>query len=216
MCFSASASFTAAGVLGYIGFLTNAQIRDNKYRMLAAVPLLFAVQQIAEGVVWLTMGKAEYQQIYKGAIYTFLSFALIVWPLWIPLSFWIAERNQNRKKWLMVLSSIGLLISCYTAFILFKFPVKAEVFNCSIWYSIGIASFVHRTVDILIYTVATIVPFFISSLPYASFLGGAIAVSLFFTYIWMHTTLISVWCFFAALLSVFTYLILRVQSDSKH
>src|SRR5690242_9093334 len=54
MCFSVGASFTASGILAVIGGF--ALVRAPKYyRALAAIPLLFALQQFAEGVVWMTL-----------------------------------------------------------------------------------------------------------------------------------------------------------------
>ena len=62
MCFSATASFSAAAVLLGIGTLTlrSALASRHAYRRrelpFAAIPLLFAIQQLIEGVIWLTFG----------------------------------------------------------------------------------------------------------------------------------------------------------------
>lgn len=213
MCFSASASFTVAGMLCYIGYLTSTQIRKKEYGMVAAIPLLFAIQQAAEGVVWLTFAKTDYQMLHTFAVYTFLVFGLSIWPLWIPISLWLCEQDHSKKRILSILGCVGLFVSLCTAYVLLNYPVQVQIFNCSIWYMIDVMRFT-REIGLLIYALAAVGPFFVSSLPLASFLGGALAVSLLFTYFWMYTTLISVWCFFAALFSIFTYLILRLKFPS--
>ena len=54
MCFSATASFTAGGVLLGLGTLTLRSARRSREVSFAAIPLLFAVQQLSEGIIWWT------------------------------------------------------------------------------------------------------------------------------------------------------------------
>ena len=57
MCFSASASFSAAALLLGIGALTLRSAlatRQPRALLFAAIPILFAIQQLIEGVIWLT------------------------------------------------------------------------------------------------------------------------------------------------------------------
>jgi len=53
MCFSAEASFIAGGILSIAGIVTLAKTQNPSYRALASIPLLFGLQQIGEGFVWL-------------------------------------------------------------------------------------------------------------------------------------------------------------------
>ena len=53
MCFSATASFSAAAVCGAIGVLT-VRRASRPDLMLALIPVIFALHQAFEGVVWLT------------------------------------------------------------------------------------------------------------------------------------------------------------------
>ena len=54
MCFSATASFSAGAVLLGLGTLTVKSAHRRRELPLAAIPLLFAIQQLTEGVIWLT------------------------------------------------------------------------------------------------------------------------------------------------------------------
>ncbi len=53
MCFSAQASFGASAVLGIMGIYALRKAKQQE-RFLAMVPLLFAIQQACEGIVWVT------------------------------------------------------------------------------------------------------------------------------------------------------------------
>ena len=59
MCFSAAASFTAGAVLTGIGVATLRKVEHPTYYLFASIPLLFAVQQFSEGVLWLTLPSAN-------------------------------------------------------------------------------------------------------------------------------------------------------------
>lgn len=56
MCFSATASFTASAVLGITGIATLRQVKFKSLIFLACLPLLFAIQQFNEGLIWLYFG----------------------------------------------------------------------------------------------------------------------------------------------------------------
>ena len=54
MCFSASASFAAGTALVAVGAVTLSKAGHRAELGYAAIPLLFGVQQLIEGVIWLT------------------------------------------------------------------------------------------------------------------------------------------------------------------
>ena len=55
MCFSATASLTAGGLLSLTGIATLKKAKDNKRNAFAAIPLIFGIQQITEGILWLSL-----------------------------------------------------------------------------------------------------------------------------------------------------------------
>ena len=60
MCFSATASFSAGALLLGIGTLTLRSALATRQRHalpFAAIPMLFAMQQLIEGVIWLTFAE---------------------------------------------------------------------------------------------------------------------------------------------------------------
>jgi len=75
MCFSATASFTAGATLSALGIATLTQIRSRRELLLGSFPLLFAIQQFFEGLVWLTIEQTSLNTINSLLTYSFLFFA---------------------------------------------------------------------------------------------------------------------------------------------
>jgi hypothetical protein len=53
MCFSATASFGASVVLGTIGVATLTKVKERAQVPFAIIPIMFAVQQFTEGILWI-------------------------------------------------------------------------------------------------------------------------------------------------------------------
>ncbi len=208
MCFSATSSFVAAGGLVSLGLLTVSQARQNRLQ-LAAIPIGFGLQQAAEGIVWLTIGNIEYLHIYTVAIYTFLFFGLAFWPFWTAMALRQAETDPIRKKFLFVLDLMGTAVGFISAHALATQPVSAAIEGYHITYYIGSYDWNWSMAYLAAYCLVAVGPFFVSSLRYAWLLGVTLMIALAVTYWAMQVAVISVWCFFAAILSVQLYLIVR-------
>jgi len=86
MCFSATASFGASGVIFVIGAASISRVTKPGQLMLASTPILFSLQQLSEGILWLSLSRPDavpYQQI---AMYIFVIFGQMVWPSEVLLS----------------------------------------------------------------------------------------------------------------------------------
>jgi hypothetical protein len=185
--------------------------------MFAAAPLLFAAQQAAEGVVWLTINDpaAAWQQ--QLAVDVFLGFALIVWPLWLPVSLQRMERNPQRRRVLLGLVAIGAVVSIYAAVLLARWHPLAETAGHSIRYLYKAGpEALSPSFYVAAYAVPTVLPFFVSSAALARVIGMALIVSLIAAAIVERDALTSVWCFFAAVLSVLVLVAIVRERRSAH
>lgn len=92
MCFSSTASFTAAGLLLPVGIqalrLCPSELRAQRLP-LALCPLLFGLQQGLEGLVWLGLEPGRPPWLPQGAALAYLFFAYAFWLAWMP---WCALR----------------------------------------------------------------------------------------------------------------------------
>ncbi|HVU51766.1 MAG TPA: DUF6629 family protein [Polyangia bacterium] len=201
MCFSATGSFAAAGLLAAIGATSLAHGVGRPARMVAAVPLLFSVQQAAEGVVWLTIDQRPPGLVARVAVMVFLGFALVVWPAWLPASLRLMEQDPQRRRLLGVLSGAGAVMSAVAAVLLVVVRPAAHVSGHHIAYDFAVGLPRESVVPLLCYLVPTAGPFFVSTRGLARLIGAILVAALVVTLVVARTALTSVWCFFAALLS---------------
>ena len=81
MCFSAGASFAAGAVLSIIGVGSIRKAQSPSQVLFASIPLVFSVQQVSEGVLWLALQNSKFESLAPLATYLFLFFAQVLWPL---------------------------------------------------------------------------------------------------------------------------------------
>ena len=207
MCFSASASFLASGFLSVIALLCFKQHRNQTDLLLTSIPALFSLQQASEGILWLSINHA-WLAMHQIMPYIFLLFAFFIWPVWIPMLITIIEPCHTRRHYLLPFAMLGIITGCYLYGFLMLHGVAAQALSCHIYYNTQIP----ETVGIIItlaYALATIVPFFISSHQFMKQFGLALLASYVLSYTLYTEHFVSLWCFFAALLSCFVYQIIK-------
>jgi hypothetical protein len=210
MCFSTTASFTAGAVLSVIGGVTLRKAASPSEKLFASIPLIFAVQQITEGFVWLSLSRPEFAPVQQGATYLFIFFAQVVWPVWVPYSIFRLEKNVIRKRifgWLVV---TGILISAYLGYCLLKYPVIARITGYHIAYQQDYPP-AFGPLCAVFYLISTIAPPFFSSVKRMWLLGTTILVSYIMTMIFYVDYIVSVWCFFASIISIAVFVILSEE-----
>ena len=203
MCFSAGASFGAGAVLGTIGIVTLKNAKTTNEIPFAAIPLLFGAQQAAEGALWigLSSGNESWQHL---PVYIFLIFAQLVWPVWIPFSILHLENDRTRATIIKGMLGMGTFISLYLMYCMFVYEVKSEIHSGHILYTLSFPT-AFAWITNVFYFVPTVVPLFISSIKRIQLLGLAVLVAFAFSKIYFVEHLISVWCFFAAILSLIIF-----------
>ncbi len=216
MCFSATASFGASAVLSIVGIIAVTKATTNPQRTFAAIPLLFALQQLSEGLLWLSLKNADLASWQSSITYIFLVFAMAIWPFWIPFSIWLLENDTRRKKMIQKFVWIGAAVAIGVCFILFSYPVQVVTpfcFNCPdspsltprdhLHYEFAIPSMVKKLIVAFsaLYIAATIITPFLSGIKKMKWLGVVFLASYLFAIGFYRGFVISVWCFFAALLS---------------
>jgi hypothetical protein len=211
MCFSAEASFVGGILISGIGIATIRKVHNPSQIVFASIPLFFGIQQIAEGALWLSLQNPEYLYLKKYATYIFLIMADVLWPMMIPFSVLFMEENRKKRKILFVLLAIGIVLSMYYSFCLLSFNVNPQIMNYHIQYNSDFPKSL-ALLAFFIYLIVTITPLFISSIKRIHLMGVLMFSSCLVTAIFFTQYLTSVWCFFAAIISVVIYWILR---DSK-
>jgi hypothetical protein len=207
MCFSASASFGAGVVLLVIGVASISKAKSPSQIVFASIPFIFAVQQITEGFLWLALSSPAFVQLRQVTTYNFLFFAQVVWPFWVPLAIYKLEKKETEKKTLLIFVLLGAVVSLYLSYCLLMFPIEAKIISYHISYIQGYPASLKYFVGIL-YIIATIVPPFFSSIKRMWMLGMTVLFSYIISTIFYTDYIISVWCFFASIISFSIYAIM--------
>lgn len=198
MCFSASASFLAGGGLAAVGAKSLKKAK-KKTRFLASIPLIFGIQQTIEGFQWLAE-PGSMESLWLG--YGFLFFAFLLWPTYVPITVYKLETNKKNKQALLFLSGTGIMMSIYLLIVLLMEPLKIERVAHSILYSID-APYLYA--GALVYVVIICASLVLSSEKIIRQLGYLVFASAVLSAILFSATWISVWCFFAAVISSIIY-----------
>jgi hypothetical protein len=208
MCFSAEASLGVAVVLLPVGGYCAAAAahKDRAYLPLAAVPLLFGVQQLCEAGVWLGLGRGD-PDLTRLASRWFLFFAVVFWPCWVPLAAAAVEPGGTRRRVFLALAGLGLVLGC-----IYYLPLAAggwadaRVVGHSIRYDFSAVPVVREApgwVWPALYLIAVCGPLVTSGDRSLRPLGVAVAASTAVAYLAFREAFASVWCFLAAALSAY-------------
>ena len=198
MCFSATASFSAGVLLLGMGALTLKSAKRPREWPFAAIPLLFAIQQLSEGVIWLTFSAdAPLLNTVMTHVYSF--FSHVLWPIYLPVAVLMIEPPGGRQRTLTALVVAGSAVGAYLLYVLVAFPVVSRPTGRHVEYD---SPHFFAAAVMTLYLVSTTVSPLLSTLRGVKVFGMLALLSFGAAYYFYATWFISVWCFFAALLSV--------------
>ena len=202
MCFSATASFSAGAVLLGIGALTLKATRRPSEWPFAAIPLLFAIQQLIEGVIWLTFS-TETPLLNTVMTHAYSFFSHVLWPVYLPVAVLMIEPPDGRRRGLMALVLAGSAVGAYLLYVLVAFPEVSRPTGQHVEYD---SPHFFAAEVMTVYLVSTTLSPLLSTLRGVKVFGALALLSFGAAYYFYATWFISVWCFFAALLSIVIYL----------
>ncbi|WP_067737192.1 DUF6629 family protein [Novosphingobium naphthalenivorans] len=219
MCFSAEASFTASALLipsGGVSLYLAAKT-DRRYVPLCALPVLFGLQQFFEGMVWVSGAGANYEAMRHYSI-TYMFFAWLAWPVWIPFATYFVEPCRWRPLYLLG-SIIGGMLGATLYFPYFanegwltvSFLPKAVVYSGKqtfdfIW---------PRDVTYAIYLASIVLPPILSTRPEVRVFGLLVFLAFGVTYLFFRFAYISVFCFLGGLVSIYLVLMMARLAREK-
>ncbi len=201
MCFSAGASFAGGAMIASIGVMTVRHNHNPSRKLFAAVPLVFGMQQFSEGFVWAALQSNGSELMLDVAAYFFLFTALVLWPTLIPLAVMRMEPSPARRRAMIPFLMIGAVVSLWYGIGLLLYKISPEISSHHIKYSSTIPK-QPATFFFIAYLLATLVPLFISGVKRMTLFGALMAASCLVTGIFYKEYLTSVWCFFAASISL--------------
>ncbi len=224
MCFSSEASFIAGGALIACSVVTlriGARIGGRlgaRVLPLAAFPLVFGLQQISEGFLWLSFDTPSGPSI--PAIQVFLFFAYLLWPVVVPLSVALVEPDPIRRRLFHRITAMGAALGLllYVPGLLWPTALEASLVQHAIQYvtptiypSPGM-----NTLGRVIYAAIICTPLLGSSHAGLRGFGFMVLGSVVLGFVFAAHAFTSIWCFLAAGLSAYMLVVLRsFEAEAK-
>lgn len=207
MYLSAQASIISAALLIAVGITSLKKAYPHKaLYAFASLPVFFGIQQAFEWLVWVGFDYNVSEYIYYGSL-GFLFFALIFWPIWIPFCLYQLEHKPKKKQILRLFSLFGVVFSLLVL-IRGCCNFTALISQQHLEYSVPSLN-AHPFIIVIGYIIATIIPFFIASYHMLWLFGLSLVFAFITSALMFAGTINSIWCFFAALLSVLVWVIVR-------
>ena len=213
MCFTAGVSFAVGTSLLGPGYYSISRAKSRGMLLFACTPIVFSFHQIAEGFLWLSLKNPDFASWYKPALYGYSFISQPIWPIWAPLTLWLMETDKRRKKILNYFLILGIASSLYMFFCLINYDISAVAEKGHIRY---IRDFPYLNIMRPVNFVTMAVTPFLSTLRYTKLLAAAMMGSLILTYFFFTNYLISVWCFFAAILSLLVILVVNSNRNPNN
>ncbi len=202
MCFSVEADVVAGLVLLPVGVLSLREVRCPRELPFAALPLLFALHQLVESVVWAGTEGGVSAATQHAAAVAYVVFALPVLPTLVPLAVLLLEPRQARLR-VAPFVALGLVVSAVMSHALLTHRLGVTVRPHTLVYDVGLQ---HGTLWTVLYIVAVIGPSVLSGYPTIVAFGvlnaiGLTGVALLYVY-----GFVSLWCVYAGVTSVLVLL----------
>ncbi len=191
-----------------VGALNLSEAKTKKELPFASIPLLFGIQQIIEGVVWLSFSSPILNTV---ATYAYSIFSHSLWPILVPISVFLIETDPHRKNILRMFCLIGLTVGLYLLYFIFWNSVTSSIIGGSIAYQ---SPHLYTFIIISLYLIATCVSCLFSSHKIVNIFGAVTLVSFGIAAWFFIETFLSVWCFFSAILSILVYWYFQSNSAS--
>ena len=224
VCFSAEASFAVGLPLIPAGMycVWAAAVKKPSYLGLAIVPICFGVQQISEGFVWHAL-EHDAAAVARSWSLVFLFFALAFWPCWFSVLTALMEPEPRRKALFVALSlaTTGWFwILYYPLLVGPESLLTIQPVHHSIQYDypqLPIYGYVDKLpLRVLYFLSVALPPILTTEQRFGRIPGLVLGASAFLAAIVFNHAFVSVWCFFAAVLSIYCCIVFyRLPAPTK-
>jgi len=195
-------NFTLSGALFVIAILTFKKVSTPAEVVFASLPFLFALHQFTQGFVWLGMYGLIGPRPLELAEGIFVFYAQGLLQFLIPLSLWLIEPEGIRRKLIGILMVTGAVLTAYTLYGLAIEPTSVYIKN-------HILVYVNNWTDVhwigVLYVLTTCGALLLSRSIAIQLFGLLNLIFLILVYFFIPYGLTSIWCLYAAAVSVLLY-----------
>jgi hypothetical protein len=198
VCFSLEADLAVGVALVPVGILALREVRRARELPFAALPMLFAVHQLIEAVVWAGVEGGVTAAAQHAAAVAYLIIALPLLPVLVPFAVILLEPNGARLRVVPFLA-LGGIVASYFGASLASAPVGVVVHAHALVYETGIR---HGALWSVPYVIAVIGASVCSGYRSIVAFGWVNLVGLSVVGVAYQDAFASLWCLYAAAASV--------------
>lgn len=202
MCLSAEVNFAASAVIGAVGVATLTHTKHAREVLFAAMPLFFALHQFTEGFVWLGIEGHINELAFNNVAFLFVLYAQGILPFLMPLAVFLMESDPQRRRIVGAITVLAAVFSAYMIYGVVSFPTECYAEGRSVVYKNPVTETIWT---LLLYVFVTCGALILSTQKVIRIFGILNLVGLTVVLIVKATAFSSLWCFYAACLSVFLY-----------
>lgn len=199
MCLSPEVDFVAGSAIAAVGVATLTQVRRPRDLVVAALPLGFGLHQITEGFVWLGLRGQVSPGLGDAARDAYVIYAQAVLPMVVPLGFALLEPERRRRLLVWPFALLGLLTGLFLLWQVTAWPILAEERAHCVAYTTHTP---YAIPSATAYVLAVCAPALLSSRRYLRWFGVVNVLGLAFAATMQEEEFTSVWCLYAAVMSV--------------
>ncbi|MFI5045716.1 MAG: DUF6629 family protein [Acidimicrobiia bacterium] len=201
VCFSAEADFASGAVIGVIGVATLTKVARPREIPLAVLPLAFALHQVVEGFVWRDLDGGN-PRATGAAVTLYVVFAWVLFPVLVPMSIMLLEPPGRVRRRIEALVVAGAVAAAVLAAYVVNGSVSARAVEHTIQYG-GAGRWAWAAT--VLYVIATCGAPLLSGFRAIVWFGVANVVAVAAIVFVQAEGLTSVWCLWAAVVSVLIY-----------
>jgi Family of unknown function (DUF6629) len=203
VCFSVQADVVAGIVVLPMAVVALREVRHVREVPFASLPLLFALHQFVEAVIWAGFDDHDVSMPLRiAAVLVYVGYAMVVLPTLMPLAVLLLEPRGDRLR-VTPFVILGAVMSLVFAVEVFSTPMTVVVHPHALEYVTGLH---HGGILAIGYVVAVIGPAVLSGYRSVVAFGVVNLLGLVVVAIAYEDAFASLWCVFAALSSALVML----------
>jgi Family of unknown function (DUF6629) len=207
VCFAPEADALVGAVVVAVGVDALRHVREPKQVPLAALPLLFGLHQLTEAFVWWGLQGHVAHDVERVATWMYVLFAFAALPVLIAIAVGLVEPERARRRVIAAFGVLAAAVAIALSTAMFRGTLDAAIDGRHVEYSVDALG--HGGQLTGLYVVATCGALLASSYRDLATLG---ALNLVVVPLLTALTIggfVSLWCFWAAIVSVVIDLHLR-------
>ena len=205
MCLSPEVDLAAAVVTGVVAVDTFRRNHNPDARLLASIPAIFAFHNVVSALMWWGLLGELSDNIANPATWIYEFIAFVLWPIYVPLAVRKMETNSTRIRIMTAVLALGVINSGWHMWRLVSGDISAHAHDMFISFNYP----TDPTIVGAFYIIATCGVTLFSSHKELVYWGIANALVVAVLGLWTANGLPSLWCWYAALTSVYLNVFIR-------